>query len=393
MFSAYETWLGGKAGSVVEKLGPDRARALLGSKARAVLTGLIAQDKALEPEFNAISAVDRLVRYHRDLRTLLHNFVNFADFYTLGKLLRLPVLARSTSATAPARALRLGAEDPAVHSVLAATEQEGLPHLPRLGRRAGGADPENRRLLHPGRQRLSFRWPEWRVLRPRGPGLGTPPSPRSSTTPSACGRRFWSPYKKVIRMIEEQIAKRAAVADAAVVNQAASHADPAAPAAPPAPKKMDIGTVAALGVAVGAIGGALATVATGLARLAPWQLPLVLVALILVISLPAVLIAALKLRQRTIGPLLEANGWAINGRVRINIPFGTALTQHAELPPGSRRSLVDPYADTAAANRRRGFFLLVVILLAALVTAKVLHTWPFFPASAAAETPAVAPAK
>ncbi len=149
-------------------------------------------------------------------------------------------------------------------------------------------------------------------------------------------------------------------------------------------KPVDIGTVAALGVAVGAVGGALATVATGLARLAPWQLPLVVVAVILVISLPAVLIAALKLRQRTIGPLLEANGWAINGRVRINIPFGTALTEHAELPAGSRRSLVDPYADKAAANRRRGFFLLIVILLAALVTANVLHTWPFTAAAPAA---------
>src|ERR1035437_10811355 len=68
-FAAYETWLGGKAGSVVEKLGVDRARVLLAGKGRAALTSLLAQDKALEPEFNAISAVDRLVRYHRDLRT------------------------------------------------------------------------------------------------------------------------------------------------------------------------------------------------------------------------------------------------------------------------------------------------------------------------------------
>ncbi len=148
-----------------------------------------------------------------------------------------------------------------------------------------------------------------------------------------------------------------------------------APPPPPPPKKMDVGTVAALGVAVGAIGGAIATVATGLTRLAPWQLPLGFVALILVISLPSVIIAALKLRQRTIGPLLDANGWAINGRVRINIPFGTALTEQAVLPPGSRRSLVDPYADTAAANRQRAFLFLVVVVLGALIAAKV-HSTP-----------------
>ena len=85
--------------------------------------------------------------------------------------------------------------------------------------------------------------------------------------------------------------------------------------------------------------------ATGLARLEPWQLPLVLVVLMLAISLPAVIIAAIKLNQRTIGPLLEANGWAINGRVHINIPFGTSLTALPDLPAGAHRSLVDPYAE------------------------------------------------
>ena len=115
----------------------------------------------------------------------------------------------------------------------------------------------------------------------------------------------------------------------------------------------------------------------------------------LAISLPAVLIAALKLRQRTIGPLLEANGWAINGRVRINIPFGTAMTEVAVLPPGARRSLVDPYADKAGSNRRRLGLLLVIIVLAALLTAKLLHTWPFpAPAPTPVEKPAVvAPAE
>ena len=32
------------------------------------------------------SDVERLVRYHRDLRALLHNFVNFADLYSRDRL-------------------------------------------------------------------------------------------------------------------------------------------------------------------------------------------------------------------------------------------------------------------------------------------------------------------
>jgi len=57
------------------------------------------------------------------------------------------------------------------------------------------------------------------------------------------------------------------------------------------------------------------------------------------------LLAYLKLRQRNLGPLLDASGWAINGRARINVPFGGALTDVARLPPNAERSLKDPYAE------------------------------------------------
>src|SRR5947207_7706254 len=86
--------------------------------------------------------------------------------------------------------------------------------------------------------------------------------------PISIRKAFWSPYKKFVRMIEEQIAKRAAVAEAASTDKlsqaAATVAKPdQAPANKPTePKKIDVGAVAALGVAVGAIGGALATLAT-----------------------------------------------------------------------------------------------------------------------------------
>ena len=84
---------------------------------------------------------------------------------------------------------------------------------------------------------------------------------------------------------------------------------------------------------------------TGLFGLKAWQFPLVFVGLMLLISGPAVIVAWFKLRARTLGPLLDANGWAVNARARINIPFGTALTQLAALPSGAERTLSDPYAE------------------------------------------------
>lgn len=76
------------------------------------------------------------------------------------------------------------------------------------------------------------------------------------------------------------------------------------------------------------------------------------------------LLAYLKLRRRNLGPLLDANGWAVNTRARINIPFGTSLTGVATLPHGALRSFDDPYAE-----RRRPWktWLFVLVLLLAVL--------------------------
>ncbi|HEX9105299.1 MAG TPA: hypothetical protein VF997_23980, partial [Polyangia bacterium] len=126
----------------------------------------------------------------------------------------------------------------------------------------------------------------------------------------------------------------------------------------PEPSKIDIGTVAAIGVAVGGIGAMVTGVMSTFFGLGMWM-PLGLLALMLLISGPAVLLAYLKLRQRNLGPLLDANGWAINGRARINVPFGGALTDVASLPKGAERSMKDPYAEKHQPWRLYMFLLLL----------------------------------
>jgi len=190
--------------------------------------------------------------------------------------------------------------------------------------------------------------------------------------PISIRQAFMAPYKKFIRMIEEQVAKRAAAADADATAKltaaaaATANVDKtvaATPAAPIIPKKVDVGTVAALGVAFGAIMGAVGAIATGLASLSLSQLPIVFLGLILVISGPSMIIAWLKLRQRTLGPILDATGWAVNGRVKVNVPLGKELTGRALLPPGSIRSLDDPFEDKDAKRRHRLTLIGVLALL------------------------------
>ena len=61
---------------------------------------------------------------------------------------------------------------------------------------------------------------------------------------------------------------------------------------------------------------------------------------------------------------LDANGWAINARAKINIPFGASLTASAKLPENAERSLADPFAEK---KKVRTVFLVLLALAAALL--------------------------
>ena len=125
-------------------------------------------------------------------------------------------------------------------------------------------------------------------------------------------------------------------------------------------------TLAAIGLAVGAIGTAIASVVTGFMGLVWWQMPLAVLGLLLVISGPSMVIAYMKLRSRTLAPILDANGWAVNTRATINIPFGASLTGLAELPPGAQRSLRDPFAQRKTPWKTYIFLAVLIAVLGEL---------------------------
>ena len=192
--------------------------------------------------------------------------------------------------------------------------------------------------------------------------------------PISLRQSFWAPYKKFVRMIEEQIAKRAAAADAA--NNAQLQTAAAGTLPPEPPKKIDVGTVAALGVAVGAIGAFLTALSSRIFGIIIVGGPVATigatVGVMLLISLPSVVLAFIKLRKRNLGPILDANGWAVNAKAKINVPFGAALTDVAKLPAGAHRDIVDPYAERTA-GRNRAIILLIIV---ALVWSAWRYHWP-----------------
>ena len=168
--------------------------------------------------------------------------------------------------------------------------------------------------------------------------------------PINISQSFWSPYRRMATAIENLINKSAADKDSKIMAKATAEInaapnktidDKTAAATPPFDIAKFAGIFAAIGMAVGMIGTALASIFKGLFALSWWQLILVFVCILLVISGPAMIMAWLKLRRRNIAPLLNANGWAVNAASKISIPFGETLTDIAVFP---HIKLKDPYA-------------------------------------------------
>jgi len=356
----WERWQAAKPVTPVEALGLERLRALAASDLKPRLLGLIEKDRECAAEFDRLEALEKLVRFRRDLRTLLCNSVNFQAFYTR----RMDVLFEAGTLYLDGRACRLCVEvtDSAKHVALAGFSGGFLVYCDL--RRPGDAQKKIVAVLTNGdgdnimagrngvfydRQGLDWDAVVTRVV----------------ANPISIREAFWMPYKRLVRLIEEQFAKRAQAADAAVTARAAETVAQTVskPAIPAVPHKMDLGTIALIGTAVGGISALIGGLLQALFGLGYW-LPLGLVGILLLISGPSMLLAGLKLRRRNLGPLLDAEGWAINTRAKLGIRLGAALTELA-MPPLSRVArLADPFAER---KKVRVFF------WAALAAALALH--------------------
>ncbi len=371
-FAAFEAWQAAKPSCCAEKLGNARLREIARSGYKAAIDHLISQDKAVEDEVKAIRSVEQLLHYHRDLFKLVNNFVSFRSFYTgrekaLFQLGTLYLDGRSCD-------LCVRVDDIAKHAEFANMSGLYLAYCECV--RKGGAEKMSiaaaftdgdSDFLMVGRNGIFYdrKGNDWDAT-----------IVRILDHPISIRQAFWAPYKKLIKFINEQLEKlaaaRAAAADEKLLKAAAESIKPVtagAPPPPPAPRQaFDVGKFAgifaAIGLALGAIGGVLASIVSGILGLKIWEIPLAIIGIILLISGPAMLVAWFKLKKRTLGPVLDANGWAINARARINISFGKSLTQMAYLPEGSHRSLVDPYADKKPVWP---YYVLILGAIAALV--------------------------
>ena len=198
--------------------------------------------------------------------------------------------------------------------------------------------------------------------------------------PISIKQAFWSPYKRLAKWAEDLINKRAAEKDAKMMDETTTKlataevpADKDAASEKAAAPAFDIakfaGIFAAIGMALGMIGTALVALFSGLAALTWWQLVLVFLGLMLLISGPSMLMAYLKLRRRNLAPILNANGWAVNAQAIISVPFGATLTQEAKYPIIKMK---DPFEKKGLSAGAKWCIAIACVLAAAGITWLVL---------------------
>jgi len=144
---------------------------------------------------------------------------------------------------------------------------------------------------------------------------------------------FWVPWRKlgdaVMGMIEKFVGEKQVTSPDALGQLAKSTA------AKQSEAKQNGGSngaalassVAAIGIGIGMVGAAAASVLAAVKGLLWWQILVALAAIVLAVSLPSVILTWFKLRKRDLGAILNAGGWAVNRPMRFSMRLAATFTR------------------------------------------------------------------
>lgn len=372
-FNDYAAWLGAKKGAEVEPLGEIRINAILIAGEKEELLALVERDKALAAESSSIDDVKKLMYYYRDFYRLLKNFVLFTDFYSRAPGVRAMFELGQLYIDQRCCDLCIRISDMSKHADMAAQSGIFLIYFKATSKVLGKSMDAVAVMtdgdifdLRPGKNGIFYdlQGNNWDAV-----------ITKVVDNPVSISQAFWAPYRKAWEFCVGIINKSAADKDAKInadlqakVQTAAAKTPDAADAAKTDKQQaFDIakfaGIFAALGMAIGYIGSAFTKIIAGIQGTPLRDQILILLGLILVISGPSCFIAWTKLRKRNLGPILNANGWAINSKVLVNILFGGKLTTVAKYP---KLKLADPYDQKTPAWKMWLPTVLIILAIAFL---------------------------
>lgn len=363
----YSAWKNGKKGASVESLGIDTVKEMLSNGSKDTIADLIARDNELAEEAGAIEALNKLTHLYRDLFKFLNNFISLTDFYstdTERKAVfeegRLIIEHRSCN-------LCMRVVDPVKQAEMSDFSGMFLIYCTCTSKVKNETmnivaimTQGNTKNIRAGVNAIFYDrdGQDWDAV-----------VTKVVDNPISIKQAFFRPYLKLVDNISDRMAKNAAEKETKILTANVEEAK----ATVNGVSNFDIAKFAGIFAAIGMAVSGLAAALTKLIN--PWYNILYgLLALVIFISGPSMFLAWRKLRRRNLGPILNANGWAVNSCILINVPFGASLTTMASYP---RLNLEDPYKvkKTPAYIKILAGILFVAAILAILYFTGNLSQW------------------
>lgn len=357
VLAAHAAWAAAKPDTNAALLGLDKLRIYLDPRYRKAVMRLIAADRAAAKEIEGMVLVEKLILYQRWILEFVNNFVNFSRLYDPDER----ALFETGTLIMDGRQFTLcvKVDDRAGHAKIAENSRlfviyVELTQEAKTERReiAAAVTSGGKGNLYVGKHgifmdRLNRLWDATVV--------------RIIENPISLSQAVKAPFKRVGELIQGQIERLAGSSQKAMEQQVSAKAaavstsvqqsvqQPAAASAPQAAAPAGGGSSGVRDILIGgsiafaAVGSSLAYITKTLKGLEdPGRtIAMVVAFLIVALMLPMILNAWVKLRQRDLGTLLEASGWAVNGRMRLTRIMNGVFTRRPKLPKKARKQRWD----------------------------------------------------
>lgn len=347
-FRAYESWTKAKPGPAVAGLGLEQLRTYCEPAYAEAVNTLIAGSRETTIQLDNVRLVEKLVLYQSSLIDLANNFVSFPQLYDLvGR-----AMFETGCLVMDGRRFDLAVkvENRAEHTKVTQTSDMFVLYvqlervdLPSPREVAVPVTAGGRGNLVVGKRGIFFDIDgrEWdaRVV-------------QMIENPISFTEAIIAPFKRIGRLIGGKIEQMTGAAEKELdqtTQQALTQVETtittegAAPAAPPAAPQaaqnrglLAGGVLAGGGLAVAALGSAVAFITKTLAGLNWWTIVAGLGGAVLALLLPSMVLAFIKLRRRDLSTVLEGSGWAINARMRLTRRQSHDFTKRPPYPRGAR---------------------------------------------------------
>jgi hypothetical protein len=382
-FAPYWAWLDSKPAEPFEKIAADKLKEYCTGPLPEKFRATVDVDLAAAPEVAQLESLEKLVLFQRWLVEFTNNFINLSHLYnprirTIFELGTMVIDGRKLEFTIRvvnrAEHKKVATES-RIFIVYAAIFDD--PTKPALYEVAAPVTKGERGRLIPGKRGV-FYSVDGKVY----DAVVVEIIEHPISIPEAIKAPFRRTAEFIGKRVEEFAANRQAASEAAAKAALEKGATNAATAkAGDEKKKLDpavlAGVVASGGLALAAVGSALAFIVSALAKISFLAAIKAIVSILLVICFFAGFLGWLKLRLRNLGPIFEANGWAVNPKMKVKGRLASIFTRTPGLPAGHVKdaaSVAGPAlgADDAEEEKfsaKRFFSLLLMIVVAILLIA------------------------